>query len=79
MSAGTTKTMGPIEWGLLLLSVLWGGSFFFGKVAVAEEHHLLRIRLPLKFVTQYASFRIMAPSQSPNHESPGASSLSFAV
>jgi drug/metabolite transporter (DMT)-like permease len=28
--------MGPIEWTLLLvLSVLWGGSFFFAKVAVA--------------------------------------------
>jgi drug/metabolite transporter (DMT)-like permease len=32
-----TKAMGPIEWGLLLLlSVLWGCSFFFGKVALAE-------------------------------------------
>lgn len=29
--------MGPREWLLLLLlSVLWGGSFFFGKVAVGE-------------------------------------------
>lgn len=29
--------MGPVEWVLLLvLSVLWGGSFFFGKVALAE-------------------------------------------
>jgi drug/metabolite transporter (DMT)-like permease len=29
--------MGALEWTLLLfLSVLWGGSFFFGKVAVAE-------------------------------------------
>ena len=29
--------MGPAEWGLLLfLSVLWGGSFFFGKVAIKE-------------------------------------------
>ncbi len=33
----TTKVMGPVEWVLLLvLSVLWGGSFFFGKVALAE-------------------------------------------
>ena len=31
------RQMGPTEWGfLLLLSVVWGGSFFFGKVAVAE-------------------------------------------
>ena len=31
------KSMTPLEWLLLLtLSVLWGGSFFFGKVALAE-------------------------------------------
>lgn len=31
------KPMGPVEWGLLFtLSVVWGASFFFGKVAVAE-------------------------------------------
>ncbi len=37
MSTTTTKVMGPVEWVLLLvLSVLWGGSFFFGKVALAE-------------------------------------------
>ena len=31
------KRMGPVEWALLLLlSVLWGGSFFFQKVALAE-------------------------------------------
>ena len=30
-------TMGPFQWFLLLtLSVLWGGSFFFGEVALAE-------------------------------------------
>jgi drug/metabolite transporter (DMT)-like permease len=35
--AGRTLRMGASEWGLLLmLSVLWGGSFFFAKVAVAE-------------------------------------------
>lgn len=29
--------MGPAEWLLLItLSILWGGSFFFGKIAVAE-------------------------------------------
>jgi len=39
MSAAARQnvTMGPIEWGLLvLLSVLWGGSFFFVEVALAE-------------------------------------------
>ncbi len=31
------RTMGPLEWALLLtLSVLWGASFFFGQVALAE-------------------------------------------
>ncbi|MCC5883902.1 MAG: DMT family transporter [Halomonas sp.] len=31
------RTMGPIEWALLVtLSVLWGGSFFFVGVAVEE-------------------------------------------
>ncbi len=36
-SSANVKTMGPVEWSLLIvLSVLWGGSFFFGKVALAE-------------------------------------------
>ncbi len=31
------KRMGPWEWSLLIaLSVLWGGSFFFSKIALAE-------------------------------------------
>jgi drug/metabolite transporter (DMT)-like permease len=35
--AGVKQTMGPVEWGmLLLLAVLWGGSFFFAKIAVDE-------------------------------------------
>ena len=34
---GLNRTMGPVEWGLLiLLSILWGGSFFFAEVALAE-------------------------------------------
>lgn len=37
MRTSTVKVMGSLEWFLLIiLSVLWGGSFFFGKVAVAE-------------------------------------------
>ncbi len=37
MRSFTIKTMGPLEWFLLIiLSVLWGGSFFFSKVALAE-------------------------------------------
>ena len=37
MPAGTNKPMGGLEWLLLItLSILWGGSFFFGKLALAE-------------------------------------------
>jgi drug/metabolite transporter (DMT)-like permease len=37
MTPSNQRVMGPVEWLLLLsLSVLWGGSFFFAKVAVAE-------------------------------------------
>jgi drug/metabolite transporter (DMT)-like permease len=32
-----SKIMGPLEWGLLIiLSILWGGSFFFVEVALTE-------------------------------------------
>ena len=35
MASTVSRTMGPKEWGmLLLLSVLWGGSFFFNEVAL---------------------------------------------
>jgi drug/metabolite transporter (DMT)-like permease len=31
------QVMGPVEWGLLLLlALLWGGTFFFSKIAVGE-------------------------------------------
>jgi drug/metabolite transporter (DMT)-like permease len=37
MQRTTPTRMGALEWGLLLtLSFLWGGSFFFSKVALAE-------------------------------------------
>jgi drug/metabolite transporter (DMT)-like permease len=37
MAADRALRMGGLEWSLLLmLSILWGGSFFFAKVAVAE-------------------------------------------
>ena len=36
-TADVKAAMGPVEWGLLLLlSLLWGGSFFFSKIAVGE-------------------------------------------
>lgn len=37
MASPINKTMGPFEWFLVLtLSGLWGGSFFFGEVALRE-------------------------------------------
>lgn len=37
MRTPATNTMGPIAWFLLIfLSVLWGGSFFFSKIALSE-------------------------------------------
>lgn len=37
MHPPTPKMMGPLEWLLLIgLSILWGASFFFSKIAVAE-------------------------------------------
>ena len=39
MSSVANKVMGPAEWLLLLaLAMLWGGSFFFAKLALAELH-----------------------------------------
>ena len=37
MPSSSSRSMGGFEWSLLVaLSVLWGGSFLFGKVAVSE-------------------------------------------
>ncbi len=37
MHEGIRTTMSPVEWALLLLlSVIWGGSFFFNKIALAD-------------------------------------------
>ena len=36
-TAAVKQVMGPVEWVLLLvLALLWGGSFFFSKIAVGE-------------------------------------------
>lgn len=70
-------TMGASEWGaLLLLSVLWGGSFFFVAVAVAElppltivllrvaiaaaTLHLVRMAMGLAMPCDWASWRAFA-------------------
>ncbi len=39
MNSTNVKTMGAAEWMLLVgLSIIWGGSFFFGMLALAELH-----------------------------------------
>jgi drug/metabolite transporter (DMT)-like permease len=46
MAAATQRAMTPREWGLLgLLSLLWGGSFFFVGVAVKELPPLTLVSL----------------------------------
>jgi len=41
MRSSINRQMGPAEWTLLIvLSILWGGSFFLGKIALAELHPL---------------------------------------
>ncbi len=35
--SASSAPMAPLDWAaLVLLSVIWGGSFFFGKIAIAE-------------------------------------------
>jgi drug/metabolite transporter (DMT)-like permease len=44
MAAATTKPMTTLQWAqLLVLGGLWGGSFFFARVAVAEMHPLVLV------------------------------------
>ncbi|MDH6232447.1 drug/metabolite transporter (DMT)-like permease [Mesorhizobium soli] len=70
--AGTTqKTMGAREWGqLLLLGAIWGGSFFFARIAVAEIQPLVlvlfrvaiaAIALQLYLAVRGPSFRLALP------------------
>jgi hypothetical protein len=43
MAQNTALTMGPVEWGMmLLLAMLWGGSFLFNGIAVRELPTLTR-------------------------------------
>ncbi|MFQ5970933.1 MAG: DMT family transporter, partial [Alphaproteobacteria bacterium] len=57
-----SRTMGPTEWLLLiLLSVLWGGSFFFVEVALAEVPPLtlvlVRVGLAAVVMTAFVYMR----------------------
>ncbi len=56
-------TMGPLEWGLLIaLSLVWGGAFLFGKIAVSEVPPLtvVLIRVGLAAAALYLVLRVLA-------------------
>ena len=46
MNTPINASMTPLEWGMLItLSILWGGSFFFVGVAVADVPPLTIVTL----------------------------------
>lgn len=56
------RVMTPLEWGLLVvLSVLWGGSFFFAAVALAELPPLTIViaRTAIAGLALFAAMRVM--------------------
>lgn len=62
MSQKINRVMTPLEWGLLLaLSVLWGGSFFFAAVALAELPPLTIVigRTAIAGLALFAAMHIM--------------------
>ena len=72
--AATSAPRGPMalkDWGqLLLLGAIWGGSFFFARIAVAEMHPLVlvlfrvaiaAIALQLYLALRGPSFRLALP------------------
>ncbi|TIN51248.1 MAG: DMT family transporter, partial [Mesorhizobium sp.] len=74
MAAGAAPTRGPMtlrDWAqLLLLGAIWGGSFFFARIAVAEIHPLALVlfrvaiaaaALQLYLAIRGPSFRLAFP------------------
>jgi len=74
IAAGAVPTRGPMtlkDWGqLLLLGAIWGGSFFFARIAVSEIHPLTlvlfrvaiaAIALQLYLAVRGPSFRLAFP------------------
>lgn len=61
MQSSVNKTMGALEWFLLiLLSVLWGGSFFFSKVALGglQPFTLVLGRVSIAAIVLYFIVRV---------------------
>lgn len=62
MNTPINASMTPLEWGMLIaLSILWGGSFFFVGVAVAEAPPLtiVTLRVGLAAVTLWFVILVM--------------------
>ncbi len=65
MNGGINLTMGPREWAmLLLLSVLWGGSFFFIEVAVRTVPPLTLVLLRVSLAAAILLFVLRATGRS---------------
>lgn len=63
--------MGPLEWLLLIiLSVLWGGSFFFNKLTVAEwpPFAVVQVRVGLAAIALLLAVRIAGQSMAVGRE-----------
>jgi len=68
---GNAKPMSPTDWAqLLLLGAIWGGSFFFARIAVAELHPLVlvlfrvaiaAVALQVYLAARGISFRLALP------------------
>ncbi len=64
MHTSVNKTMGPLEWLLLVfLSVLWGGSFFFSKVALSELQPFTVVLVRVGIAAIVLNFVVIATGQ----------------
>ena len=66
-----TLRMGPLEWLLLIvLSILWGGSFFFNKLTVAEwpPFAVVQVRVGLAALALLLAVRIAGQSMAVGRE-----------
>ncbi|WP_353183561.1 DMT family transporter [Bosea sp. (in: a-proteobacteria)] len=66
-----TLRMGPLEWLLLIvLSILWGGSFFFNKLTVAEwpPFAVVQVRVGLAALALLLVVRIVGQSMAVGRE-----------
>jgi drug/metabolite transporter (DMT)-like permease len=70
-TSATALRMGPLEWLLLIvLSILWGGSFFFNKLTVAEwpPFAVVQVRVGLAALALLLVVRIAGQSMAVGRE-----------